>query len=290
MRALAVLVPKVEIDLVGQLGAAYSEVSVEAGAFLLLALVLQRKNVADILRNLWPQGAWVNLLCLMMEVLLLMPLLGMLLIWMYRSSRGWQMDWASGLWDSLPSWGVLLIVLFVADGISYFRHRFEHSRWLWPIHAMHHSDRQLTWFSAYRQHPLNRLNAAILDVGVLLLIGVPLWAIYANALVRHYYGLMTHANLPWTFGWLGRVLVSPAMHRWHHVRQGEGVGKNFATVFSVFDQTFGTYYVPSACREPTGLDEAGHNAFLGQIGQPFVTATRAMRGPSLPRNEAGRVE
>lgn len=290
MSASAVLVPRVEFDLASQLGAAYASVSVEAGAFLLLALILQRRNIAGIARNLWPKSARVNLLCLTMEVVLLMPLLGALLIWMYRSSRGLQMDWAMGFWDTLPPGGVLLIVLFVADGISYFRHRFEHTRWLWPVHAMHHSDRQLSWFSAYRQHPLNRLNAVLLDLGLLLLVGVPLWAIYANALVRHYYGLLTHANLPWTYGWLGRLLVSPAMHRWHHVRQGAGIGNNFATVFSVFDQVFGTYYVPSPCREPTGLDESGHDSFLGQMGRPFVLAAKAMWRVPLPRGERERIK
>ncbi|WP_313298637.1 sterol desaturase family protein [Stenotrophomonas sp.] len=276
MNALAVLVPKVEFDLASQLSEAYTSVSVEAGAFLLLALILQRRNVTGILKKLWPQGAHVNLLCLILEVTLLMPALGMLLIWMYRSSRDWQIGWTQDLWASLPQWGVLLMVLFLADGVSYFRHRLEHTRWFWQIHAMHHSDRQLTWFSAYRQHPLNRITAALIDVGLLLLAGAPLWAIYANALVRHYYGLLTHANVPWTFGWLGHVLVSPAMHRWHHVREGEGVGKNFATVFSVFDQVFGTYYVPSSCVEPTGLNEPGHSSFLKQIFGPFEAAIRSL--------------
>lgn len=290
MGTLAVLVPKMEFDLGAQLYEAYASVSIEAGAFLLLALILQRRNIAGILRRVWPQGARVNLLCLALEVVLLMPLLGMLLIWMYRASRGWQMAWAAELWNALPAWGVLLIVLFVADGISYARHRLEHTRWFWPIHAMHHSDRELSWFSAYRQHPLNRLNATLIDIGILLLLGVPLWAIYANALVRHYYGLLTHANVPWTFGWLGRVLVSPAMHRWHHVRQGEGVGKNFATVFSVFDQAFGTFYVPSACREPTGLDEPGHNAFLVQMCSPFIKAATALRVMTVVRQQHPRIE
>lgn len=44
MPALAVLVPRVEIDLASQLSAAYASVSVEVGAFLLLALILQRRT------------------------------------------------------------------------------------------------------------------------------------------------------------------------------------------------------------------------------------------------------
>lgn len=269
MNFLATIVPAMNFNLLEHLSSAYSMVSVEAGAFLLLSLILQRKNLIAVLEKLWPQGAKVNFICLLMEVILIMPLLGMLMVWMHEMSAAGPAAGMRSFWTELPPVLALAAVLFIADGISYVRHRLEHTRWLWPIHAMHHSDRELSWFSAYRQHPLNRLWAVAFDIGLLLLIGVPLWAIYANALVRHYYGLLTHANVPWTFGWLGRVLVSPAMHRWHHVREGDGVGKNFATIFAVFDLAFGTYYVPSACHSPTGLTDEGHNSFLVQIWAPF---------------------
>lgn len=269
LNVVATIVPAMNFNLLDHLSSAYSMVSVEAGAFLLLSLILQRKNLIAVIAKIWPQGATVNFICLLMEVILIMPLLGILMVWMHEmAGMGLGVD-LRGFWTELSPLLAFAATLFIADGISYARHRLEHTRWLWPVHGMHHSDRELSWFSAYRQHPLNRLGAVVFDIGLLLLIGVPLWAIYANALARHYYGLLTHANVPWTFGWLGRVLVSPAMHRWHHVREGQGVGKNFATIFSVFDQAFGTYYVPSACHLPTGLMDEGHNSFLAQIWAPF---------------------
>jgi len=71
-----------------------------------------------------------------------------------------------------------------------------------------------------------------------------------NNLVRHYYGMAIHADLPWTYGQLGKVFVSPVMHRWHHARDGVAYNTNYATVFSIFDRAFGTFRVPghATCR------------------------------------------
>ena len=65
-------------------------------------------------------------------------------------------------------------------------------------------------------------------------------------------------------------MVSPAMHRWHHARDVEGSGSNFATVFSVFDQWFGTYYVPGPCNVPLGVNDDMGRGTTGQLLYPFV--------------------
>jgi sterol desaturase/sphingolipid hydroxylase (fatty acid hydroxylase superfamily) len=90
-----------------------------------------------------------------------------------------------------------------------------------------------------------------------------------NNLVRHFYGLFIHMDLPWTYGRLGRVFVSPAMHRWHHIRDADGAGVNVATVFSVFDQAFRTHHVPGPCTVPLGVrDDIGQGA-LAQLLWPL---------------------
>jgi sterol desaturase/sphingolipid hydroxylase (fatty acid hydroxylase superfamily) len=103
-------------------------------------------------------------------------------------------------------------------------------------------------------------------------------------IVRHFYGEFIHADFPWTYGPLGRVMVSPVMHRWHHARDVEGSGSNFATVFSVFDQAFGTYYVPGICTVPLGVNDEMGRGTTGQLLYPFLEwggriATR-LRGKS----------
>ena len=88
--------------------------------------------------------------------------------------------------------------------------------------------------------------------------------------VRHYYGLFIHADVPWTYGPLRYVFVSPVLHRWHHARDVDGSGSNFATVFSVFDQAFGTFHLPGLCTVPLGVRDNIGNSTMHQLGYPFV--------------------
>ena len=189
-------------------------------------------------------------------------------------------------WASRPQWVVGFLAIFAGDFIGYWRHRLEHTPPLWPAHAVHHSDRAMTWTTLFRFHPINRLSTSLIDTAFLALLGLPLWALALNNLVRHYWGMFIHMDAPWTFGPFGRVLVSPAMHRWHHVREGRGVGSNFATVFSVFDQGFGTFYMPAACTAPLGVNEDLGRGALGQLTYPFKIARDVALRPFRRRAEA----
>jgi sterol desaturase/sphingolipid hydroxylase (fatty acid hydroxylase superfamily) len=174
-----------------------------------------------------------------------------------------------GVWSSLGAYGTLVAVVFIGDFVAYFRHRFQHTRWFWPAHAIHHSDTQMTWVTILRFHPFDNLATDIVDFGCLALLGFPAWALVANAIVRNYYGQFIHADLPWTYGPLQRVFVSPVMHRWHHARDVEGAGSNFATVFSVFDRAFGTYYVPGLCTVPLGVVDEIRPTTIGRLLHPL---------------------
>jgi sterol desaturase/sphingolipid hydroxylase (fatty acid hydroxylase superfamily) len=130
-----------------------------------------------------------------------------------------------------------------------------------------------------RFHPFNRVTTALIDMSALALLGFPPWALLANNLIRHYYGLFIHTDLPWTYGPLGRVFVSPAMHRWHHIRDADGAGANFATVFAVFDQAFHTFHLPGPCTVPLGVrDDVGRGA-LAQLLWPFKALFLYLRHP-----------
>lgn len=189
-------------------------------------------------------------------------------------------------WAALPDWAVLFAALFAGDFIGYWRHRFEHIALLWPAHAIHHSDDAMTWTTGIRFHPINRFTTALIDTSFLALLGLPLWALMANNLVRHFYGLFIHMDLPWTYGPFGRVFVSPAMHRWHHVRDARGAGVNFATIFSVFDQLFRTHSTPGPCTVPLGVREDIGPGVLGQLAWPFQEAWRAIHRRTGARETA----
>jgi sterol desaturase/sphingolipid hydroxylase (fatty acid hydroxylase superfamily) len=184
-------------------------------------------------------------------------------------------------WGEFNPIALLPIVLLAGDFIGYWRHRIEHLPILWPAHAIHHSDTQVSWLTLSRFHPVNRFTTVGIDTAGLALLGFPDWALAVNVLARHYYGMFIHADLPWTYGVLGRLFVSPAMHRWHHVLQGTGVGSNFATLFSIFDQAFGTFYVPGRCSQPLGVEGGTGRGVIGQLVYPFTLWAQRVRGNAL---------
>ena len=171
-------------------------------------------------------------------------------------------------WARLGPVGTALAAVAICDFLGYCNHRLYHTRWLWPSHAIHHSDTRLSWLSLLRMHPLDRLGA-LFDVLGMTLLGLPDWAVVTAVMVRHYYGHLIHADLPWTLGRFDLVFISPAMHRWHHALEQRGDGVNFATVFSIFDRLFGTFYAPGVCAGPTGVDDAIAPGVLGQYLHPF---------------------
>jgi hypothetical protein len=67
-------------------------------------------------------------------------------------------------------------------------------------------------------------------------------------------GTLQHANLRWTFGPLGRVLVSPAYHRLHHATDIQDV--NLGVVLTIWDVLAGRARFPSRASRVgrTGLD------------------------------------
>jgi sterol desaturase/sphingolipid hydroxylase (fatty acid hydroxylase superfamily) len=185
---------------------------------------------------------------------------------------------SESLWNSTGLPVTLFAVLFIGDFISYWRHRIEHTRMFWPAHVIHHSDTDMTWLTLSRFHPINRITTAAIDVSLLALLGFPTWALVANNLFRHYYGEFIHADVPWMYGRFGKMFVSPVMHRWHHARDVIGTGSNFATIFSIFDRQFGTYYVPGLCTVPLGVtdDQYPGKGMIRHLLHPFVAWSKSL--------------
>jgi sterol desaturase/sphingolipid hydroxylase (fatty acid hydroxylase superfamily) len=221
----------------------------------------------------------MNLAFYFFDALFVAPLLGVMIaaIRAVISDRSLTIL-PESFWQAASLPVTFVAVLFIGDFVSYWRHRVEHTRWFWPAHVIHHSDTDMTWLTLSRFHPINRITTAAIDVGFLALLGFPTWALVANNLVRHYYGEFIHADLPWMYGRFASVFVSPVMHRWHHARDVTGSGSNFATVFSVFDRGFGTYYVPGLCNVPLGVtdDQYPGKGLLRHLLHPFVSWTRSL--------------
>ena len=259
---------------------AFSGLIWPALAFGVIAFLVRGADAFRVARNAGPQIR-TNLILFAFDIAFVTPLLVMALTFTggLIQQAGLRL-FAADQWSALPIWAVAAVAIFAGDFIAYWRHRLEHMRFFWPAHAIHHSDDAMTWTTGLRFHPLNRVTTALIDTTMLALLGLPLWALMVNNLVRHFYGLFIHMDLPWTYGPLKRVFVSPAMHRWHHIREADGAGVNFATVFSVFDQAFRTYYVPGPCDAPLGVRDAIGRGALAQLLWPFKLMWRALPLPA----------
>ena len=129
----------------------------------------------------------------------------------------WHVD---ALWPGVTDvgWVSLLIYLVIFDFVAYWIHRGQHSfGWWWKLHALHHSQQQMTMWSDNRNHLLDDvINDSIL-VLVAVLIGVAPSQFVAIVAITQLSESLQHANLRLWFGRVGeRLWISPRFHRRHH--------------------------------------------------------------------------
>jgi sterol desaturase/sphingolipid hydroxylase (fatty acid hydroxylase superfamily) len=249
--------------------------------FGLLALLLKGRAALDAARAAASETR-INLTMSVMSELAVAPLVALFALALVEFLKARGLNLAPlHPWDGLALWMTVLLAIVAGDFIGYWRHRAQHTKWLWPAHAIHHSDTRLTWLSLERMHPVDQFGSAV-DTVLLSVLGFPVEAIGGAIFVRHYYGYFIHADIPWTFGKAGLILNSPVVHRWHHARDAEGSGQNFATVLSIWDRMFGTYYQPGPCTAPLGVREDMGRGAVGQYLHPLKAWARALRPGRAP--------
>ncbi len=167
------------------------------------------------------------------------------------------------LWPGVTdiAWVSFALYLLLFDAVHYGLHRAQHRfGWWWQLHALHHSQRQMTLWSDNRNHLLDDLLIDSAVVIVALAVGIAPAQFVAVVAVTQLLESLSHANLRADFGpLLGRVLVSPRFHRQHHAIaewQGTGTpgGHNFAVLFPLWDRLFGTARFDGGY-EPTGVPD-----------------------------------
>jgi sterol desaturase/sphingolipid hydroxylase (fatty acid hydroxylase superfamily) len=170
-----------------------------------------------------------------------------------------------------PAGLVIVEMLLLGDFIGYWTHRWFHRQRLWKFHAIHHSSEDLDWLSSVRVHPLNQAISNSINVAVMLALGFPLMALAAYLPFILFYSIFLHANVSWSFGPFRYVIASPRFHRWHHTSEEQGLDKNFAGLFPIYDLIFGTFYIPRN-KQPVQfgvLDKDLPNTLWGQLCYPF---------------------
>lgn len=185
-----------------------------------------------------------------------------------------------GLWPGVTDVAVVSFVLYLVlfDAVDYALHRAQHRfDWWWQLHAVHHSQQQMTMWSDNRNHLLDDLIRDSVFVLVALVVGIAPSQFVAVVACTQLLESLSHANVRLSFGPLmSRVLVGPQFHRLHHriglghESAGRGTlgGHNFAVLFPLWDLLFGTARFDGRY-EPTGIRDQLPGEGARDYGQGF---------------------
>ena len=203
--------------------------------------------------------------------------------------NGWIPPQIEEWWPALEGRPMLsfCVYLVVIDCAEYWRHRLQHSvpAW-WALHSVHHSQRQMTFWSDNRNHVLDELIAGVWLAVIGLLIGMPPGQFLMVVIALRAIESLSHANTRLSFGRVGeRLLVGPRFHRVHHglnlARVGHARGVNFAVLLPVWDVIFGSADFSSKI-QPTGVDDqlAGRDYGAGWWRQQVLGFRRLLESLS----------
>jgi sterol desaturase/sphingolipid hydroxylase (fatty acid hydroxylase superfamily) len=182
-----------------------------------------------------------------------------------------------------------LIYLVILDFAGYWYHRWQHRFGVWwELHAVHHSQQQMSLWADDRNHFLDDIIQAAFFAAISLFIGVQPSQFVVLVAVGNVLQSIQHVNahLP-VVPFLDRLLVSPTFHRRHHAigygHEGTRYGCNFGVLFPWWDVLFKTAAWNRAT-EPTGIRDQlpapeglGRNYGHGVLAQQWHAFGRIAR-------------
>ncbi|MSQ58028.1 MAG: fatty acid hydroxylase family protein [Limnohabitans sp.] len=208
-------------------------------------------------------------------------ILGYLRVWGLPT---WHLD---DLWSGVSDigWVSFCIYLVIFDFANYWIHRAQHffSRW-WALHALHHSQTQMTLWTDNRNHLLDDGINAVIAAVLAQALGLAPTQYVAMVALTQLIESFQHANVRiGDASFLSKLLISPQFHRLHHANgvghesPGQTMGgHNFGVLFPWWDMIFSTALFKNH-DEPTGVrsgSQTPNYAGQGLIGQQ-MTGLRA---------------
>ena len=183
----------------------------------------------------------------------------------------------------LPFWLKAILGFLILDFGDFLFHRLSHNvRWMWLLHAVHHSDTEVDTSTILRNHPIHFLVILACKIIIVVAFGVPLVVMILRDIVWLPLATLHHAAIrvpAHVDRFLRRFLVTPSMHRLHHSPNAMYTNCNYGSVFSLWDRLYGSYRDPETVpTQPYGLEALKTPRWQrvwGMIITPF--AARKMR-------------
>ena len=171
---------------------------------------------------------------------------------------GW-MRWELPADGFLQVAGAFAVYYLLTTFVGYWQHRLMHWRWFWHLHRFHHSATDFNVLTGFRANPGEMISNLIPALSPLIFLKVPdagLFAVFV--FINLTIAQMQHSELPWSFGWLGRwVVTSPRVHQIHHSIDEEHRDRNFSNC-PLWDQLFGTWYGGPNLPTAYGISDQAH--------------------------------
>ena len=210
---------------------------------LLLALILERRfpltsNQRDLNRGFYQDIVWYVVDYL--RELTWIPLLLVLMVTLKRYVMG---DRELLPYGAIPTPMLWVIGILAGDFLGYWSHRLRHRyHVLWSFHAIHHSQRELNFFTQNRFHDVDSAIELTIRMFPLLVLnaGLTITGIYTAISLIHF--RLQHSQIRANCGVLRYIMVTPQSHRVHHARDPRHRNYNFGAAFSIWDRAFGTQY------------------------------------------------
>jgi sterol desaturase/sphingolipid hydroxylase (fatty acid hydroxylase superfamily) len=147
-------------------------------------------------------------------------------------------------WIGTPACLAVMLGILILDLMQWVIHYALHKvPVLWRIHRLHHSDVTIDASTAFRFHPLEtflRFSVALL---LILALGIPPFGVLLSYVLTLAFDVWEHANipLPRPLRSLGRIVVTPDVHRLHHSVEPRHHDRNMGTIFTFWDRLAGTW-------------------------------------------------
>lgn len=192
--------------------------------------------------------------------------------------------------DGWPRLGRILVALLVGDLVFWVTHVVRHKvSYLWYFHAVHHSQKELNFFTEYRVHPIDDVFLFTIGFVPIFMVDHSFIDVVAIVWTRHWHTRFYHSNIRTNLGPLRYLLVTPQSHRVHHSVEPRHHDKNFGLTFSLWDQLFGTQYRGYDEYPETGINDHAFpheqaadggrlTTLIEQLVYPFRAIARS--GPS----------
>jgi sterol desaturase/sphingolipid hydroxylase (fatty acid hydroxylase superfamily) len=187
-----------------------------------------------------------------------------------------------------PGWMRFLVALLLVDFLYWLQHYCHHKvPLLWRFHALHHSQKELNFFTDFRYHVVEYVVRYTFLIIPFLILKIEPPVVVAYVIFSKCYSHFYHGNIRASLGPFKYVLVTPQSHRVHHSVEPEHRDQNFGAILSIWDFMLGTQCKTFAVYPETGVADAAfpHEQKIGlksllltplsQLLYPFAVMARA---------------